>query len=363
MLVSGQHQRTVQMKGDEVLLIDQTLLPHEFKLIPVKNVTQMEHAIKSMQVRGAPAIGAAAAFGIYLAADQAARSANPAQVMQQAAKLLKDSRPTAINLAWAVDRQLQVIAAEPDVTRWQALLKESACNIADEDAGFCQSIGKHGVGLIEEIARRKNGQPVNIMTHCNAGWLATVDFGTATAPIYEAQSRGIPIHVWVSETRPRCQGALTAWELGQQSVPHSIIVDNAAGIIMQQGLVDILITGSDRTTRTGDVCNKIGTYMKALAAKAHGIPFYAALPSSTIDWTLSDGPREIPIEERAASEILEICGQPVYAAGSAVKNPGFDVTPRSLVSGIITERGVCAASEAGLLGLFWERGSPDPHVT
>ena len=286
------------------------------------------------------------------------------QKLEEDAKTLLSTRPTAVNLSWAVQKQLEVIKQGGSIQDRIQNVFYSAQAIADEDAGFCRRIGEHGVKLIEEIHQRKGGAAVNILTHCNAGWLATVDFGTATAPIYAAFDRGLPVHVWVDETRPRNQGArLTAWELSQHGVPNTLITDNAGGHLMQHGMVDLVIVGSDRTTCTGDVANKIGTYLKALAARDCNIPFYAALPSSTIDWELRDGISEIPIEKRDENEVLTIEGwidgeiKPALLAGQGTRaaNYAFDVTPARLVSGLITERGICEASESGVLGLFPEK--------
>ena len=324
-------------------------------------------AIRDMHVRGAGLIGAAAGYGMYLAALHAPRRSVSEfdAAMQLAAQQLMATRPTAVNLEWAVKRQLAAIAAaKQDVEAKVDTALCTAAEIADEDADFCRRIGEHGVALIEEISRSKNGEPVNILTHCNAGWLAFVDYGTATAPIYAAHDRGIPVHVWVDETRPRNQGArLTAWELAEHGVPHTVIADNVGGHLMQHGLVDIVITGTDRTTYTGDVANKIGTYLKALAAADNGVPFYVALPSSTFDWEMRDGVAEIPIEQRDATEVRTISG---LAGGeietvlltpeqSGAANYAFDVTPARLVTGLITERGICAASEEGVLALYPEK--------
>jgi methylthioribose-1-phosphate isomerase len=309
-----------------------------------------------MQVRGAPLIGAVAAYGLCLAL----RTDPSRDAMERDAALLKATRPTAVNLAWAVDRMLAKLREVPDSERVRAAYAEAKA-IADEDAHQCEAIGKHGVALIEAIARRKS-ERVNVLTHCNAGWLATVDWGTALAPIYMAYERGIDLHVWVDETRPRNQGAaLTTWELGKHGVAHTLVADNAGGHLMQHGEVDMVIVGADRVTRTGDVANKIGTYLKALAAHDNGVPFYVAVPSSTIDWTMRDGVRDIPIEERAATEVTVMTGRamdgaiiPVRIVPTATEaaNPAFDVTPARLVTGLITERGTCAASEKALAGLF-----------
>ncbi|HEX8279793.1 MAG TPA: S-methyl-5-thioribose-1-phosphate isomerase, partial [Chthoniobacterales bacterium] len=328
-------------------------LPHEFVIEELTTVEQMATAIRDMHVRGAGLIGAAAGFGMYLAALERVD-------LDRAAALLRATRPTAVNLAWAVERQLASIRdADDPVSR----ARETALQIAAEDAEHCRRIGEHGVALIREISERKGGNPVNVLTHCNAGWLAFVDHGSATAPIYAAHDDGLAVHVWVDETRPRNQGSkLTAWELGEHGVPHTLIADNTGGHLMQRGEVDLVIVGTDRTTYTGDVANKIGTYLKALAAKDNNVPFYVALPSSSFDWQIRDGVAEIPIEERGADEVKRADG---LADGRHVEvslapeatpaaNYSFDVTPRRLVTGLITERGVCAAEEESILALFPE---------
>jgi methylthioribose-1-phosphate isomerase len=311
-----------------------------------------------MYVRGAPLIGATAAWGMYLAALESPEKG----ALRAAARSLLESRPTAVNLRWAIERVLQIIDAT-EVANLEDAIREDAQAICDEDVEISRGIGNHGVALLEAIAQRKHDGVVNVLTHCNAGSLATINYGTATAPIYFAQQRGIDVHVWVDETRPRNQGSqLTAWELAESGVPHTLIVDNAGGHLMQHGLVDIVITGTDRTTRCGDVANKIGTYLKALAARDNEIPFYIALPSTTIDWNSRDGIREIPIEERDPKEVSHIHGVVngkrtvvrTTAENTPVSNYAFDVTPARLVTGLITERGICEASEEGLLGLFPE---------
>ncbi len=370
MNINGQHYRTIWLKASDptiVQIIDQRHLPHLFVIEDIHDVTEMAVAIRDMHVRGAGLIGAAAGFGMYLAALAAPDTDFAAftQAMAEAGQQLRRTRPTAVNLEWAVQRQLSVLqSCGDDVAVARARLRQEAQAIADEDADYCRRIGEHGVRLLADIANRKHGEPVNILTHCNAGWLAFVDYGTATAPIYAAHDRGIPVHVWVDETRPRNQGArLTAWELGQHGVPHHVIADNVGGHLMQHGLVDLVIVGSDRTTYTGDVANKIGTYLKALAAHDNGIPFYVALPSSTIDWSLRDGVNEIPIEERDAGEVRTIRGWDgsqlrevlLTPPASPAANYAFDVTPRRLVTGLITERGICPASEDGLRRLYPEK--------
>jgi methylthioribose-1-phosphate isomerase len=317
-----------------------------------------------MHVRGAGLIGATAGFGMYIAALHALADSFM-ESLAAAGKQLKATRPTAVNLAWAVERQLEAIGAvDGDIeARIEAAL-ETARAIADEDADFCRRIGEHGLALIEAISKEKNGEPVNILTHCNAGWLAFVDYGSATAPIYAAHDQGIKVHVWVDETRPRNQGArLTAWELGEHGVPHTVIADNVGGHLMQHGMVDLVITGTDRTTYTGDVGNKIGTYLKALAAYDNGVPFYTALPSSTFDWHMRNGVKEVPIEQRDATEVRTIQGLHegeimqvlLTPEDSPAANYAFDVTPSRLVTGLITERGICDASEEGVLGLYPEK--------
>lgn len=352
--------RTIWLKADDpgvVQIIDQRRLPHEYAVHDLCTWQDANTAIADMYVRGAPLIGATAAWGLYLAALE---DPTPAGV-RSAADALMQSRPTAVNLRWAVERILRLVEESGDdlVER----IRNDARSICDEDIEISRGIGDHGVVLLEEIAKRKPGETVNVLTHCNAGSLATINYGTATAPIYFAQQRGIDIHVWVDETRPRNQGSqLTAWELSTSGVPHTLVVDNAGGHLMQHGLVDIVITGTDRTTRCGDVANKIGTYLKALAAHDNEIPFYVALPSTTIDWHSRDGVAEIPIEERDPEEVSHVYGisdgTPTRVRTTAndtrVSNFAFDVTPARLLTGLITERGVCEASENGLLGLFPE---------
>ncbi|MBT4502307.1 MAG: S-methyl-5-thioribose-1-phosphate isomerase [Gemmatimonadetes bacterium] len=374
MYVSGEHYRTIWVKKDDdsvVQIIDQRHLPHKFVIEDLSTVDQVAVAIKDMHVRGAGLIGATAGYGMYIATLTAPRDsvdAFTASVKADGEKLVA-TRPTAVNLEWAVNRQLEVMAAAGDTVESKlSAIVETAGEIADEDADFCRRLGEHGATLIEEISRRKNGACVNILTHCNAGWLAFVDYGSATSPIYVAHDKGIKVHVWVDETRPRNQGArLTAWELGEHGVPHSVISDNVGGHLMQNDLVDMVITGTDRTTYTGDVANKIGTYLKALAAKDNDIPFYVALPSSTIDWKMRDGVKEIPIEERDATEVKYIQGLHegeikkvlLTPEASNAANYAFDVTPSRLVTGLITERGICDASEDGVLGLYPEKKESD----
>jgi methylthioribose-1-phosphate isomerase len=369
--VDGQHFRTIWLHPANerlVELIDQRFLPHRFVIEEVSTVTQMANAIREMHVRGAGLIGASAGYGMYLATIEAAGGPAVAgfdQHLSDAAAELRVTRPTAVNLTWAIERQLTSIAKGKTAQDKIALALRAARQIAAEDEEHCRMIGQHGLKLIEQVARRKNGTPVNILTHCNAGWLAFVDYGSALAPVYAAHDRGLRVHVWVDETRPRSQGSkLTAWELGQHGVPHTIIADSAGGHLMQRSAVDLVIVGSDRTTCTGDVANKIGTYLKALAAQDNKVPFYVALPSSSFDWTIRDG-SEIPIEERGAEELKRADGWRdgqmlevnVAPESSPAANFGFDVTPRRLVTGLITERGVCQADEKSILELFPEHAS------
>ncbi len=367
MNVNGKHYRTIWVDEDKphtIQIIDQRYLPHQFVIEELTTVDEVATAIRDMHIRGAGLIGATAGFGMFISALHAPRDRFFETLVSDGEKL-KATRPTAVNLAWAVDRQLGAIqATEGDIEDKVQMARDTAQDIADEDAEFCKSIGEHGVELIREIVANKNGEPVNILTHCNAGWMAFVDYGSATAPMYAAHDEGLDIHVWVDETRPRNQGArITAWELGQHGVPHTVIADNVGGHLMQHGMVDIVITGTDRTTYTGDVGNKIGTYLKALAAHDNGVPFYAAVPSSSIDWTMRDGVKETPIEERSGEEVRLIQGLHageikkvlLTPAGSPAVNYGFDVTPARLVTGLITERGVCTASEEGVLALYPEK--------
>ena len=367
MNVNGKNYRTIWPKQDNpqiIEIIDQRFLPHNFVVEELARLDDFVSAIRDMHVRGAGLIGATAAFGMYCAALHAPQEKSES-FLDEAARKLIDTRPTAKNLSWAVRRQLAAILGIANAEERLRKAYETACLIADEDAEYCRRIGEHGLGIIREISKRKNGAPVNILTHCNAGWLAFVDYGSATAPIYAAHQEGIPLHVWVDETRPWNQGAkLTAWELFQENIDHTLIADNTGGHLMQHGQVDLVIVGSDRTTRTGDVANKIGTYLKALAAKDNNVPFYVALPSSTIDWDLYDGLQEIPIEKRSGDEVKFIsglsskdqalttvlCGLPETPA----VNYGFDVTPARLVTGIITERGIAEPNEKSLLSFFPE---------
>ncbi|WP_072396552.1 S-methyl-5-thioribose-1-phosphate isomerase [Hyphomicrobium sp. CS1GBMeth3] len=362
MKINGTPYRTIWPSANdaEVVIIDQTKLPHRFETVTIGTVEDAARAILTMQVRGAPLIGATAAFGLALAL----RADASDQALADAIALLARQRPTAINLRWALEEVRVTVAPLPiDARAATAWAKAKA--IADDDVETCRRIGENGLALIRAIAEAKApGEPINILTHCNAGWLACVDWGTATSPIYQAHDAGIAVHVWVDETRPRNQGAaLTAFELKSHGVPHTLIVDNAGGHLMQHGKVDMCIVGTDRVAANGDVANKIGTYLKALAAHDTSVPFYVALPYSTIDWTLASG-RDIPIEERGADEVLNMYGQhadgcvasvAITAPGTAAANPAFDVTPARLVTGLITERGVAPATRNGLLSLYPER--------
>ncbi|EDY37785.1 methylthioribose-1-phosphate isomerase [Cyanobium sp. PCC 7001] len=366
MNIDGKAWRTIWLEpgGRSVGVIDQTLLPHRFTTRSLTSCDEAAEAICTMVVRGAPLIGVTGAYGLMLALQ-----ADPGDgALEAAFAQLDATRPTAINLRWALERVRDRVRPLPPEQRAAAAGAEAAA-IAEEDVAMCAAIGEHGLGLLQELAAvrpaERQGEPLNVLTHCNAGWIATVDWGTALAPIYKAHRAGLKVHVWVDETRPRNQGAsLTAWELGREGVPHTVIADNAGGHLMQHGRVDAVIVGTDRTTRSGDVCNKIGTYLKALAAHDNGVPFYVALPASTIDWSTSDGVAEIPIEARSARELTHIQGLGADGAITAVRltpegseafNPAFDVTPARLVTALITERGVAPASEAGLRGLYGER--------
>ena len=371
MNIDGQAWRTIGLEpgGRSVWVIDQTLLPHRFHTRSLRSCDQAADAIASMVVRGAPLIGVTGAYGLMLALQADASDA----ALQAAFEQLNATRPTAVNLRWALERVRERVLPLPEAERAAAAQAEAAA-IADEDVAMCEAIGEHGLRIFQQLAAQRpaerQGEPFRVLTHCNAGWLATVDWGTALAPIYKAHRSGMAIHVWVDETRPRNQGAsLTAFELGKEGVPHTVIVDNAGGHLMQHGQVDAVIVGTDRTTRRGDVCNKIGTYLKALAAHDNGVPFYVALPASTIDWSIDDGVAEIPIEARSASEVTAIQGRVLSGSGageiasvqlspegSSGFNPGFDVTPARLVTALITERGVAEASEQGLRGLYGEGG-------
>ena len=355
MRINGTKYRTIWFENYTVKIIDQTKLPHQFVIKDLKKVKDAINAIKTMEVRGAPLIGATAAYGLVLSIIEK----NDLSFLKKSSEDLIDSRPTAINLKWAVDRMMKKLSGVNDNDILKIALDE-AKEIVEEDVNFCKNIGLNGLKLIEEIANKKK-DTVNILTHCNAGWLATIDWGTATSPIYHAHNKGIKVHVWADETRPRNQGAnLTSYELNEEGISNTVITDNAGGILMQRGEVDMCIVGTDRTLSNGDVCNKIGTYLKALAAKDNNIPFYVALPSSTIDWNIKDH-KEIPIEERNSEELSHIEGLDkdnnlqkvlIYPQKSKAMNLAFDVTPAKFVTGLITEKGVCEASEQGLKGLF-----------
>jgi len=355
--VGGKSYRTIWVDddGESVCIIDQTALPHEFRIARLVDIEEVARAIETMQLRGAPLIGAAAAYGICLQMKENSSDASLAGACER----LAATRPTAVNLRWALNVMRDALESEAVGDRAQAAYARAA-RICDDDVATCRAIGEHGVALIEQACTGKD--PVNILTHCNAGWLATVDWGTALAPIYLAHDRGVPVHVWVDETRPRNQGAsLTAWELGQHGVPHTVVVDNVGGHLAQHGRIQLCITGSDRTTARGDVCNKIGTYLKALAARDNEVPFYVALPHSTIDWEIEDGLSEIPIEERDSAEVQRVSGRAgdgrivevvLTPEGSPALNYAFDVTPARLVTALITERGICQASAEGLAQLY-----------
>ena len=368
MRVAGTPYRTIwpsETDSSVVKIIDQRHLPHRFVVEELRTVAQVCAAIREMHVRGAGLIGATAGFGMHLAA-LAAPEHDFDGFLHKAAEDLIQTRPTASNLAWAVNRQLGAIEQEKTVAAKRARAFAIACEITDEDAEFCRRIGEHGKEIVAALSRKKKGAVVNILTHCNAGWLAFVDYGSATSPIYAAHAEGIGVHVWVDETRPWLQGAkLTAWELKEEGVPHTLIADNTGGHLMQHGLVDMVIVGTDRTTRSGDVANKIGTYLKALAAKDNGVPFYVALPSSTFDWAIRDGLSEIPIEQRNGEEITHIRGLneaaemttiAIAPPNTATLNYGFDVTPSRLITGLISERGVMKATEEDILRLYPEQG-------
>ncbi|MDG2154428.1 MAG: S-methyl-5-thioribose-1-phosphate isomerase [Gammaproteobacteria bacterium] len=368
MIVDGKHYRTIWPVEDgwQIVIIDQTLLPFEFKEVRLESLEDAAHAIAEMLVRGAPLIGATTAYGVALAMHADPSNAN----LNHACEKLLKTRPTAVNLRWALREMQHVLSALPIGQREQAAYQRAA-EICDDDVAICSAIGDNGHRLIADQWEKKNRQsPINILTHCNAGWLATVDWGTALAPIYKAHNAGIPVHVWVDETRPRNQGFnLTAWELAQHGVPHTMIVDNVGGHLMQRGQVDLCIVGTDRTTSTGDVCNKIGTYLKALAACDNDIPFYVALPGPTIDWDAKDGLQDIPIEQRASIEVTHMTGQMedgrvrtlrIAPEGSAAENHAFDITPASLITGLITERGVTEASQAALAAMYPEKAEGQP---
>jgi len=363
MRVDGRHSRSIWLEGDgrTVAVIDQTVLPHRFDVARLTSLDDAARAIRTMVVRGAPLIGATAAYGMCLALNTDASD----ESLEHAYAVLLAARPTAINLKWALDEMMASLRNRARAERVNVAYRRAA-EICDEDVAINAAIGRHGLALIEQVAVNKDpGEPVNVLTHCNAGWLATVDWGTATAPIYMAHDKALKVHVWADETRPRNQGAsLTAWELGHHGVPHTVIADNTGGHLMQHGMVDMVIVGTDRVTADGDVCNKIGTYLKALAAKDNNVPFYVALPSPTIDFTIADGIKEIPIEQRGGEEMTDMTGCTkdgqiqtvrIVPEGSAVANYAFDVTPARLVTGLITERGVIAPNRAALAAAFPER--------
>ncbi|MBM3489466.1 MAG: S-methyl-5-thioribose-1-phosphate isomerase [Alphaproteobacteria bacterium] len=364
MRVDGRHYRSIWLAADgwAVEVIDQTKLPFAFSVVRLGDLAACVGAIRDMVVRGAPLIGATAAYGLCLALRHDASDAS----LEAAYRALLAARPTAVNLRWALDAVRGAVRDRPPDER-AGLAYARAAAIAEDDVATCRAIGRHGLELLQAAWRRKGGDgPLKVLTHCNAGWLATVDYGTALAPLYLAHDAGLLLQVWVDETRPRNQGALTAWELAAHGVPHRLIVDNAGGHLMQRGEVDLCIVGTDRVTRQGDVCNKIGTYLKALAARDNGVPFYVALPHSTLDWGIADGLAEVPIEERTASEVTRIAGRAPdgerlavepFPPGTPAANPAFDVTPARLVTGFITERGICPASVEGLLSLYPERGT------
>jgi methylthioribose-1-phosphate isomerase len=361
-LVNGKPYQSIWLdEHDRIFYINQEVLPFEFRIEEMRSSADSHEMIRNMKVRGAPLIGVAAAMGIFLACREARQQPEPALYLKKQAATIRNARPTAINLAWAVDRMMKRLAGMTDPGKMILEARNEAVKIREEELHATYMIGRHGLDILREIHEKNNGNRVNILTHCNAGWLACIDYGTATSPIYQAHDDGIPVHVWVDETRPRNQGArLTAWELGQHGIPHTVIVDNAGGHIMQHGMVDVVITGSDRTTRRGDVANKIGTYLKALAARDNDIPFYVALPISTIDFTTVDGKKEIPIEERDPDEVRFMEGMVekgihrfrIMPGSSPVSNFGFDVTPARLVTGLITEKGICRARENEIMKLM-----------
>ena len=364
MKINNQAYRTIWLHPDDstcVQIIDQRWLPHELVIEDLRTVDQVARAIKEMHVRGAPLIGGTAVYGLYLACLDAPEGPVGIEFVQGALKQLRATRPTAVDLFSWTDRAMREIRKAQDQEQRIEIALTIAQKLIEESVEHCRLIGQHGLPLIQEISNRKGGAPVNILTHCNAGWIACIDHGTATSPVYAAHDLGIPVHVYVDETRPRNQGArLTAYELGQHGVPHTVIVDNAGGHLMQHGMVDLVIVGSDRTTRQGDVANKIGTYLKALAAHDNDIPFYVTLPSSSFDFTIKDGLQEIPIETRSAKEVTHIQGLhdgeiksvQLTPNGSPAVNYGFDVTPAKYVTGLITERGICPANETEIIGLF-----------
>jgi methylthioribose-1-phosphate isomerase len=368
MQIQGKHYHTIWLNPEDnftIHVFDQRYLPHKMEIFPIMKSNEAAFAIKEMVVRGAPLIGVTAAYGMYLACIEALASANPQEYIENVAIKLKKTRPTAVNLGWAVDMMLSKINQTENREAKIVVALQTAEQIKQDDIDVCYRIGNYGLDLIKDIAHQKQGEVVNILTHCNAGWLATIDWGTATSPIYQAHQAGIKVHVWVDETRPRNQGAnLTAFELNEESVPHTLIADNTGGHLMQHKMVDMVIVGTDRTTRHGDVANKIGTYLKALAAYDNGIPFYVALPSSSLDCSIGDGVKEIPIETRGEKEVKYIQGKSengeiksvlICPENTPAVNYGFDVTPAKYITGLITERGVCLAKEKSLRTLFPEK--------
>ena len=367
MQINQKHFHTIWLNEQDntlVQVIDQRFLPHKVDIFDIRTSDEAAFAIKDMVVRGAPLIGVTAAYGLYLACLEAKDQPNPNEYIEQAAEKLNATRPTAVNLAWAIGEVKQKLSEVTNIDEKVTVALQTAHQIKQDDIDICANIGLHGLELIKAIAQKKNGEPVNILTHCNAGWLATIDWGTALSPIYHAQKEGIAVHVWVDETRPRNQGAnITAFELNEQGIPHTLVVDNTGGHLMQHGMVDMVIVGTDRTARNGDVANKIGTYLKALAAHDNNVPFYVALPSSTLDVSIEDGIRDIPIETRSENEVRYMQGKVdgeiksvlICPEGTPALNYGFDVTPAQYVTGLITERGICDASEQGIRSLFPEK--------
>jgi methylthioribose-1-phosphate isomerase len=367
MVVDGKNYESIWLDGSDpsvVRVIDQQKLPFTFETKELRSVDEVFYAIEDMTVRGAPLIGAAGAFGIYLATLEINSLTNVREHLANAARYLISCRPTAVNLSWAVNYVLEKLNIEQTSRPLSETALEAAIEICEKEKENCRQIGNHGLKLIESLSKRKKGETVNILTHCNAGWLACIDYGTVTAPIYLAHEKGIPVHVWVDETRPRNQGAkLTAWELGQNGIPHTLVADNTGGYLMQQKMVDIVIVGSDRTTLTGDVANKIGTYLKALAAHDNKVPFYSAFPSTSIDFGIRDGVKEIEIEKRDPEEVTNITGFDgvkiqsvrICPEGTLAANYGFDITPARLITGLITEKGICRATEKGIKEMFSDK--------
>jgi len=367
MKIGNQNYQSIWLNESDpsvVCVIDQKKLPFYFEIKELRSVDDIYYAIDDMTVRGAPLIGAAGAFGIYLATLEINSHTNIREHLSNAARYLISCRPTAVNLSWAVNYVLEKLDKDLSIKLLSATALQAAVEICEKEKENCRQIGEHGLKIIESISSKKNGQPVNILTHCNAGWLACIDYGTVTAPLYFAHDKGIPVHVWVDETRPRNQGAkLTTWELGQYGIPYTLIPDNTGGHLMQQNMIDIVIVGSDRTTRRGDVANKIGTYLKALAAYDNKVPFYVSLPSTSIDFTISNGMEEIPVEERDPEEVTTISGladgkiQSVRICPEEAKaaNYGFDITPARLVTGLITEKGICGATEKDITEMFSDK--------